>query len=582
MKSKPVNRFNHNMPQKLAQKIDSLAKPRVIKILSREALRAGARDLTNGFLPFWPLVSTVGLGGLSGFSFLPWQQFWLFPLLVFLFVKKIFDHGFISRQATKVVLLHAFLFYFCQNLISLSWVGAAPIAFDSGLWWVGWAMAILLPALLAVLYLPIFFLGKKYGEHITQKLLILWVGLSLVDILRQWVLSGLPWNIASHSFLYLSLMTPLVSLVGQYVMSFWVYGLVFLVAIFWYRRNDCALPWWLMGIMLWLTLPPVVGYQLLHADSKVGATTPVEKNIRLLLVQPNLSVSEIHGNSLIGNITLLKKLSQDKLRTKPAGKVEATLIVWPESSIPADISHNNAAARFVTNFMGDNDALLLGTLRTDDVGQVYNSMMLLNNRGEVLATYDKHHLVPFGEYVPFGAVAKKIGFLPVAARNIDLAAGARPRPITLPFGKNQGFSFAPLICFEVAFPPMVRRFVDGAPQKMDAIINITDDAWFGAGIGPIQHLFMAQLRAAENGLPLYRAAMTGVSAVIDSHGRVVEKIGFNTRGVIDRLILPPSKTMPFYAAHRRAMDNGLVAVLSLALLVLCFLKKNIYKIGREK
>ena len=562
------------MKNKQIQRLGSLAKPRATKFLSRDMLRAMARDAANNLLPFWPLFSTAGMGALSGFSFLPWSQFWLFPLLMFLFFKKLFDHGFINRQPIKVILLHGFLFYFCQNLVSLIWVAAAPVAFDSGLWWFGWLIAIFLPALMAVFYTPIFFLIKKYGAGTTQKLLIAWCGLSLVDVLRQWLLSGFPWNIASHSFLYLSLMMPLVSMVGQYVMSFWLYGLIFLVAIFWYARNNCALPWWLMSIMTWLLLPPILGYQLAHNESH-RPTTAVDKNIRLLLVQPNLSVSETRGSSIASNIALLKKISRDKLQGQPS------IIIWPEGSLPIDISRNTAAARFVTNFMGDNDFLLLGTLRADQAGRAYNSMMLLNNRGKVLATYDKHHLVPFGEYVPFGAMAKKIGLLPLAAQSIDLVVGARPVPIALPIANNQEFSFTPLICFESAFPYMVRRFINGRPQKIDAIINITDDAWFGADVGPLQHLFMTQLRAAENGLPLYRAAMTGISAVIDNRGRVVDKIDFARQGVIVTSLLPRNETMPFYASHRRLMDNGLTLLLSLTLIFLCLIEKLFIKPNKK-
>ena len=127
-------------------------------------------------------------------------------------------------------------------------------------------------------------------------------------------------------------------------------------------------------------------------------------------------------------------------------------------------------------------------------------------------------LLPFGEYLPFSSWAKKFGLVPVAAQGIDLAAGKVATPITIKNNKGEGFAFLPLICFEVAFPNMFGRYAGGAPKKIDAIINITNDAWFGAGIGPRQHLFMAQLRAAENGVPFYRTAMTGISAVIDNRG----------------------------------------------------------------
>ena len=151
-------------------------------------------------------------------------------------------------------------------------------------------MAICLPALMASFYAVIFFVVKKYGTTTTQQLLVLWAGLSLVDVLRQWLLSGFPWNIASHSFLYLSFMMPLVSLVGQYVMSFWLYGIIFLCLIYWYLKNNCSLSRWLIGMMIWVLLPLAVGYQL---HEKPWPTTLTSDHggdeTRLVLVQPNLS-----------------------------------------------------------------------------------------------------------------------------------------------------------------------------------------------------------------------------------------------------------------------------------------------------
>ncbi len=544
-------------------------------IKSRAGIHSTGRGLainnnpsaTNQLVFFYPLLSTPLLGLLSGFAFVPWQMAWLFPLALWLFMKKIFDNDFIRRQPTKVILGNGFLFYFCQNIITLSWLGSAPIVFDQSLWWVGGLITILMPALVASCYVPVFLLIKKFGASTNQKILLLWLGLSFIDGARQWFLSGFPWNIASHSFLYLSFFMPLVSVAGQYVLSCWFYGCVSLVLIFWYERNKRGIryrpPFLIIGGLAWLLSPAMLAYYMAH---RTVALENNNQNLQIVLVQPNLSVDDRYRKPLAENIATLKKTSQPA--TPTLNNKQPTLIIWPESAVPLDFSGNKLAAEFITNFLKPNQQLLLGTLRLNEKNQETNNMTLLNSQGKRLANYDKHHLVPYGEYLPFGKLAKSLGILPLAARNINLAAGAKPTPIKTSYG----FSFLPLICYEVAFPHLINHY-SGKKDKPEAIINITNDAWFGESVGPAQHLFLARLRAAENGLPLYRAAMSGISAIIDSHGQIVERIDFNNQGALVTSNLPHHAAAPFYAQHRAVIDNGLALLLLFGIFLLCLAPK---------
>jgi apolipoprotein N-acyltransferase len=182
--------------------------------------------------------------------------------------------------------------------------------------------------------------------------------------------------------------------------------------------------------------------------------------------------------------------------------------------------------------------------------EIWNSLQALNHQGEIVATYDKAHLVPFGEYVPLR------GILPLAkitAGGINFTAGKGAATVDLP-----GLPPAsPLICYEVIFPGEV---VDRA-NRPSWLLNLTNDGWFGLSAGPYQHLAAARLRAVEEGLPLVRAANTGISAVVDPYGRVIGEIPLGTQGVLDSTLpLALSPSAPFAAI-------GLAAPLLLLLII---------------
>jgi apolipoprotein N-acyltransferase len=141
----------------------------------------------------------------------------------------------------------------------------------------------------------------------------------------------------------------------------------------------------------------------------------------------------------------------------------------------------------------------------------------------LLATYDKFHLVPFGEYLPLDGILRSLGFSEIAA-DTGFSAGPGPKTITVPGTP----AFGPLICYEVIFP----NEVAGQPRPQ-WFVNLTDDSWFGPNTGPMQHLLIARVRAIEEGLPIARAANSGISAVIDGYGRIRARRELGSRGIID-------------------------------------------------
>ncbi|MEK6216601.1 MAG: apolipoprotein N-acyltransferase, partial [Boseongicola sp.] len=199
------------------------------------------------------------------------------------------------------------------------------------------------------------------------------------------------------------------------------------------------------------------------------------------------------------------------------------LIIWPETAIPYRLDRAGpllaqiaAAAKGVPVITGINRS---------EAGRNHNSLISLGPNGQPIDVYDKVHLVPFGEYIPFGQMARAIGMGSLAARDgFGFSPGKSVRLIETPLGRA-----LPLICYEAIFPQHGRALT----ERPDYILQITNDAWFGTFSGPYQHFDQARFRAVEQGLPLIRVANTGVSAIIDPRGYVQETLTLGVAGYLD-------------------------------------------------
>ncbi|MBF9028895.1 apolipoprotein N-acyltransferase [Rhodobacterales bacterium HKCCE3408] len=239
------------------------------------------------------------------------------------------------------------------------------------------------------------------------------------------------------------------------------------------------------------------------------------------------------------------------------------LVIWPETSLPALLDDSRRARTAIAG-VSDGAPAIVGAQRIGPDGP-RNTLALLDPQGDVMEIYDKHRLVPFGEYMPMRGLAAEAGINGLAAQ---LAGGYWPGdgPHLLDLGDRLGRAF-PMICYEAIFPQYLRR-----TERPDWMVHITNDAWFGTLAGPYQHLALARLRAAEAGLPILRAANTGVSAVIDARGHVVASLPLDTAGALDARI-PPALPPTLYA--RTGDAPALAAVLLLIVLVpLAYRRRN--------
>jgi apolipoprotein N-acyltransferase len=265
-------------------------------------------------------------------------------------------------------------------------------------------------------------------------------------------------------------------------------------------------------------------------------------NVKLRIMQPNLQ-QDVRFNYAAKAEVMQKYLTLSDRASGPqsTGVRDAQILIWPESAFPFFLTREADAMAQIADLLPKDTVLITGSVRAPDqspgrhITRAYNSIYIIDHDGSVLSVYDKLHLVPFGEYLPFQDLMEKLGFVQLTKVQGGFIPGTRRRAMEIPGAPR----VLPLICYEAIFPGNVAARDD----RPGWIVNLTNDGWFGISTGPYQHLQQARLRAIEEGLPVVRAANTGISAVIDPSGRIVARLGLGIEGVLDASLpaaLPPT------------------------------------------
>lgn len=338
--------------------------------------------------------------------------------------------------------------------------------------------------------------------------------LGAVELLRGHLFTGFPWAQIGHLWLG-SVLEQNAAFVGAT-------GLTVATVL------AAALPLWHRlwgGLGTAAILLGMFGLGQIHA---AGPYTPL-RDISLRLVQPN---AEQH---LKWDPDQARELFQRQLQFT-AADTPADLTIWPETAVPYLLEYAPEVAGMITAASGGNP-VALGIQRVEGE-RGWNSLRVLKGEGRVSATYDKFHLVPFGEYMPMGDLMQDWFGIGAFAAQVGNGYSAGTGPVVLDLGPKLG-KVLPLICYEAVFPAIPRGV-----ERPDWLLQITNDAWFGTLTGPFQHFQQARLRAIEMGLPLVRVANTGVTAVIDARGVVVARLPFGQAGYLDvarlSMGLPPT------------------------------------------
>lgn len=369
------------------------------------------------------------------------------------------------------------------------------------------------------------------------RVLVLALAWTATEWVRGHVLTGFPWNLIGTVWTDMPAMAQTAAVIGTYGLSLVTVALAAMPATLATEAKaptvTTALRRWAPSLAAALAL---VTLWSAGAARLAGATNAVVGDVRLRLVQPNIPQALKWNRELLeAHFRLGLELSATPASRPP------THLVWSETAVPFNLANEPQRLRALAQVIPRDGLLLTGAIRVarmpDESIRVWNSLHAIDAAARVVATYDKFHLVPFGEYVPFRGM---LGLARLAVTSIDFAAG--PGPVTLSLPGLPALS--PLICYEIIFPGAV---VDSAARP-GFMLNVTNDAWFGISSGPHQHFAAARMRAIEQGLPLVRAANNGISAVVDPFGRVVARLALGERGVVDS-DLPMAIAPPLYARH---------------------------------
>ena len=242
---------------------------------------------------------------------------------------------------------------------------------------------------------------------------------------------------------------------------------------------------------------------------------------------------------------------------------DASILIWPESAFPFFLTREADAMAQIADLLSKGTVLITGAVRAPDlppgtrITRAYNSIYVIDHDGSVLSVYDKLHLVPFGEYLPYQDLMEKLGFVQLTKVKGGFIPGERRRTMEIPNAPRA----LPLICYEAIFPGSVATRDD----RPGWIVNLTNDGWFGISTGPYQHLQQVRLRAIEEGLPVVRAANTGISAVIDPLGRIVARLGLGLEGVLDSSL--PSAISPTIYAHGGDIPAAVIVIVALIFVI---------------
>ena len=447
-------------------------------------------------------LAAAGLGALSAAALPP---VYLIPVLLVCVPGLLALIG--GAQTMAGAFRRGFVFALFHHMLGLYWITEA-ILIESARYW--WLVPIAVPALSALLAL---FIAApcalcrlaRPGWHRILLLAGLW---TLADIARQFVGTGFPWNPWG----------------GIWALPGWA-GDVMMQPAAWIGVPGMTLLTVILAASPALGLRGSAGALLVIATwASFGIhrlSQPVQPapGLSVVLVQGNVPQTEKQDRTTARAVfdRYLQLTAEGVANAVSAAPGQPVMVVWPETASPYFLGREPLARAAIWAASRPATAVLAGSIRFDEAGEPYNTMFVLDGPDHIAGTYDKWHLVPFGEFPP--------SWVPLSVQIVPghLAFGSGPRT----FHVDGLPAFGGLICYEAIYPAQLVNEED----RPAFLVNITNDAWFGNSTGPRQHLSAARLRAVEEGLPLVRAANTGITAAFDAVGRELVRLPAREPGV---------------------------------------------------
>jgi apolipoprotein N-acyltransferase len=477
----------------------------------------------------WRRASIAFLAGVASVLALPPVNFWpvlflTFPLLIWLVDGSAADRWSGVWRAAGA----GWCFGFGYFTAGLYWLGYAFLVEAKIFAWLMPFAVVGLPAVLAIYPALGLAAARLIWARGPERLLAMAVALTAAEWLRGHLFTGFPWNTFGYALTEPLALAQGISLVGIWGYTFLAVAIFSSPAVLADDPADTPHPRRapLLALMLLAALAGF-GVARLHAHP-----TAYVKGVKLRIMQPDLQQDEKFNYEARDKI-MARYIALSDRATGPQSKgiADVTTLIWPESAFPFFLTREPEALAQITNLIKPHTELITGAVRVAlpiaDPQHVhaYNSVYVIDPDGSIRGIYDKVHLVPFGEYLPLQPLLGWLGLRQLTHEVGGFLAGTRRRTMDVPGAPRM----LPLICYEAIFP--------GAAvppgERPGWLVNVTNDGWFGISSGPYQHFHQARMLAVAEGLPLARAANTGISAVLDPVGRIVKSLPLGVEGVLD-------------------------------------------------
>ncbi len=474
-------------------------------------------------------------GLLSALSFAPIHfiatYFICFPVLLIITMNS---------KSIKDAFKIGYFFGFGHFYAGLYWIGNSFAVEPSIPDWAGFLMVAAL-ALSLALYSGLVCAIVKYihknqslKTHLLNCVLTFSVTWSIMEWLRGVLFTGFPWNLSGYIWGFSDSLLQSTAIWGIYGLSVITLLLCFVPLFLFDKKSRIIAP--VLAVLLLSGL-------YFYGSNRFPQSVDMVEGINLRVVQANIKQQdkwpyENWGKNLVNFMTM----SEDG--DNNGHKAVTTHMIWPETAVIYSLSEEPFRRQLISKIIGNGGTVFTGFPRRQrdlDQTRIYNSLIAIGEAGQVKGIYDKSHLVPFGEYIPhfIKDILIPIGFAELFTGGQDYSEGRGSNTLNIAGLPPVGI----LICYEVIFPGKVAD-MDNKPQWL---LNITNDAWYGQSTGPYQHLLQSKVRAIEEGLPLVRSASTGISAIIDPYGRVLDKIPLNSSGVINSQLPMPIARPTLYS-----------------------------------
>ena len=416
----------------------------------------------------------------------------------------IFLYTFISN--TSYSYKSIFIFFLIINFVSLSWI--IQSFYSGGFWYLilGIFLICLLSSFIAFLNFAFIKISFSFFDNSNLRYLLIPLSISLVEILKEFILGGFPWNptaIIYYKNLWAMSSLPLIGVYGLGIVIHVLIGLC--IYSFSHRKIFLGIP---------IIIFAIFSYLITFFDKPIKVNNS-DNFLNILLIQPNIYESLVHYD-VLKNFAKYEELTFKALSQNP----DTDLIIWPEGSLPIDLNNRLGLLSRIGGLITKDQLIILGSSAIEN-DELFNRLYVINHKGKITQHYDKQKLVLFGEYVPM--------IKPVISRFLNLGmnyvSGKKQPHLNLP--KN--VKAIPMICFESIFN---YSHINKNICQNDLVIQISNDSWFGNWYGPHQHLANSLLRSVEFKKSLIRSTPSGISAVINSDGNILNSIPNNKANFI--------------------------------------------------